>query len=839
MLNNPNGSETPVNLFDVENQQTTIATMQLPYVATYDDGTSFIFTDTNINTYSIVISGTKTLQEVVELLNGLNIPSCRFSQSTDNTTYNYIYSISNTTIMTQVEVTDAVNHIVETSTISNADGIYDNGLSGIGATLTLNSNWQNLTNGILICCAYDKIYKSEDYGHTWNSVYQSDSIANYFNAVSYLGNGVVLVGSELGDILRSTDNGITWSIVTNAGTSVRFILYIGQDTVFYSKSGGAGAGQAGVYKSVDAGATWNPITIPTVTGVVDYALRLSYANNRVFIGVGSATAGSQAVWYSDGDYSTIGATWTKADVDIANHSQFQAVYSVATLENDVVLASSYGGLSYGGNIFKSTDGGVTFPNTILVDSTINVIFQVTYIGGDGICLCGGGSGAGDGNIYRSTNYGNTWTKIEIDTNLDDCFCFSNMGNGTVICGVSNDATPTDGDVYISTDWGLTWTKYDLNYYKVSSIAFLGNGLTGTIQDAFKIDDTSTLVFGSFGINKTIDGGSTWFNIATTPLDPMYSARFWNSLIGVCVGANGNIQKTTDGGVTWSVQTSGTLQDLFSITMISSTVYWACGRQGVILNTTDGGSTWSIQTSGTIEYLYSIYGVSANVAYACGNNSTLLKTTDGGTTWSPLTSGVVCDFRSVKMTTTMTGFVCGNGGNIIKTTNAGSSWSSTVTDISHNFNEIGVVDSSTIYIVGDGGLLAKTTNTGSSWSTTELNTTENLNGIYVLGVQGLIVGNNGVIFQYIEPNCFDSAISVNDRLLVQNQSDQTQNGVYVVTSVGSINIVLTRATDYDEPSQLEGATISVTNGAVFGGKDFEMTTTPPLTIGTSNILWTEI
>ena len=58
------------------------------------------------------------------------------------------------------------------------------------------------------------------------------------------------------------------------------------------------------------------------------------------------------------------------------------------------------------------------------------------------------------------------------------------------------------------------------------------------------------------------------------------------------------------------------------------------------------------------------------------------------------------------------------------------------------------------------------------------------------------------------------LSVNDRVLVKNQTSALQNGIYIVTDVGSIstNWVLTRASDYDVIAQtIRGDTIAIING----------------------------
>lgn len=61
--------------------------------------------------------------------------------------------------------------------------------------------------------------------------------------------------------------------------------------------------------------------------------------------------------------------------------------------------------------------------------------------------------------------------------------------------------------------------------------------------------------------------------------------------------------------------------------------------------------------------------------------------------------------------------------------------------------------------------------------------------------------------------------LNDRLLIKNQSDPTQNGSYSLTTVGVVGVtqaVLTRTTDFDQPMDVDGAIFSIVNGGTNGG-----------------------
>jgi hypothetical protein len=75
-----------------------------------------------------------------------------------------------------------------------------------------------------------------------------------------------------------------------------------------------------------------------------------------------------------------------------------------------------------------------------------------------------------------------------------------------------------------------------------------------------------------------------------------------------------------------------------------------------------------------------------------------------------------------------------------------------------------------------------------------------------------------------------ALSVDDRVLVKDQTTQTNNGIYLVKS-GSWE----RSTDANAATELTNAVVSVLEGTANGQSTFRQTTTS-ITLGSSNIVW---
>ena len=91
------------------------------------------------------------------------------------------------------------------------------------------------------------------------------------------------------------------------------------------------------------------------------------------------------------------------------------------------------------------------------------------------------------------------------------------------------------------------------------------------------------------------------------------------------------------------------------------------------------------------------------------------------------------------------------------------------------------------------------------------------------------------------------VSAADRVLIYSQTTQTQNGIYVVTDVGSgaTNWVLTRASDADTyvinsaAGLSEGSTVFVQQGATGAGETYTCNTSGTITFGTTNITFVQI
>ena len=120
------------------------------------------------------------------------------------------------------------------------------------------------------------------------------------------------------------------------------------------------------------------------------------------------------------------------------------------------------------------------------------------------------------------------------------------------------------------------------------------------------------------------------------------------------------------------------------------------------------------------------------------------------------------------------------------------------------------------------------------------TVVNLTTIYVNGLSGVgaTLTNSGTQTALVIDGV---TLAAGNRVLVKDQTAALQNGIYTVTNIGSstTNWVLTRAADFDSPSQIaRGDVVNVISGTVNAVTSW-MLTSSVATVGTDSITFAEL
>ncbi len=360
-----------------------------------------------------------------------------------------------------------------------------------------------------------------------------------------------------------------------------------------------GTAQGGIWKSTDDGVTWSPITDFLGSLAVGSITILNAAHTTttatIYLGTGEAN-GSGDSYAGVGIYKSIdsGATWTGP----FGSAQFfgRTVSSIAIDRNDptIMLATTASGIFGTGaaqpavlaprGLYRSTDSGMTWTCTTCGAGTdsnrYNNVVQDPVIATTWFAAgwqSGLGAGTLNGGVIKSTDNGLTWTQVGGTGSLPAAAAA--WGRATIaVAKAPADATATyyvgnsftnagqnPGRIYKSIDGGVNWVLLPA-----------ANGYCGGQcfydQPVFAQPDDPTIVYhGGAGavasagatranVRRSTDGGTTFVDImisadASTAVhsdthyilsDPVTPTTLW-------VASDGGIWRSSDRGTNYATR----------------------------------------------------------------------------------------------------------------------------------------------------------------------------------------------------------------------------------------------------------------------------------------------
>ncbi|HZW38654.1 MAG TPA: T9SS type A sorting domain-containing protein [Ignavibacteriaceae bacterium] len=343
-------------------------------------------------------------------------------------------------------------------------------------------------------------------------------------------------------------------------------------------------------------------------------------------------------------------------------------------------------------IIKTTDGGTSWFNQIDSFFSNDINFINEKIGYFRSNING---------IWKTEDGGNNWINI----NPEPYSTLFYLNEDIVFAGGRNLISTTDG--------GLSWgTLFDSSKYTIKKVWC--NDINNIIILTYYIVYTSYDYYTYYQIFKTSNGGIDWEQVegAYPSLVTLNDIYFVDEKTGFIAaheteyGGPGGIQKTTDGGNTWFHLLNGAYYKIFFIKKYEG---YAIDGSGYYWKTIDNGETWE-RYSDTYK-LVSFSFVNEQLGFNVFNWS-IRKTTNGGEDWIDLSNWIdMGRVMDVDFFDENIGIAVGDSG-ILRTTNKGIKWEK-VFDC--NFLEdICIIDNKNSFVIDLYTTILKTTDAGLTW-----------------------------------------------------------------------------------------------------------------------------
>ncbi len=346
-----------------------------------------------------------------------------------------------------------------------------------------------------------------------------------------------------------------------------------------------GAVGGGLWKTVDGGLNWKPVTDGQLTSSSVGAVAVAETNpDVVYIGTGETQLRGN-IMQGDGVYKSIdgGETWEPMGL---RDTQAIARIRVHPTDPDTVFVAALGhpfGPNRERGIFRSRDGGVSWDKVLyasdraggadlIIDrknpdilyASIWEVYRTPWK------MWGGG---GDSGLWKSTDGGDSWTELTNKPGMAE----KPVGKiGITVSPVNPDrlwaiVESAEGGVFRSDDAGDSWTRVNSDR-KLRQRAFYYSRIYADPKDENTVYALNT------GFYKSSDGGETFDVTIKVPhgdnhdlwIDPNNPLRMANANDG-----GGNV--SINGGESWTDQDFPTSQ-LYHIMVTNDFPYHVCGAQ---------------------------------------------------------------------------------------------------------------------------------------------------------------------------------------------------------------------------------------------------------------------
>ncbi len=345
-----------------------------------------------------------------------------------------------------------------------------------------------------------------------------------------------------------------------------------------------GVCNGGVWKTTDAGRTWQPIFDDQPTGSIGWVALAPSNANIIYVGSGEGLPRPD-LSTGDGIYKSTdaGKTWTH--LGLRDGQQIPKI--VVDPRNPNRLFVAVLGHPYGPNaergIYRSTDGGQSFQKVLFKDENTggkdvdidpanpDIIYATMWEQRQGPWENGVWGGA-TGGIFKSTDGGTSWKPImqgipDGFSQAELAIAPSNPRRLYATVGASAGA-----GIFRSDDAGETWTR-----------ATTDNRIPGRIDEAVPVvfpKDPDSLLVTNVVTYKSTDGGKTWTPFKGAPGGDDYQNAWINPNDPniILLASDQGAVVSLNGGQSWSSWYNQPTAQLYHVMADNAFPYRVCGGQ---------------------------------------------------------------------------------------------------------------------------------------------------------------------------------------------------------------------------------------------------------------------
>ena len=433
-----------------------------------------------------------------------------------------------------------------------------------------------------------RIFRSSDNGSNWTLVYNSTILSLVIASLSSTPDGSILAGTDGAGILKSTDNGNTWTSTSLVTNTIRSFVISENNSIL-------AATNSGIYKSNDNGDNW-VLSNSGLTTTNTYAL-LKNTSGTIF-----CTAGISKIFKSTDN----GSNWLETGSGLPS----SVIYSLGSNSSNVLFSGTISGL------YKSTDDGSSW----IADSLQNKFIRwVAFNSSDD--LFAGTAGEG---IYRSDQGSSVYEVI--NTGLKNTFinAMTFALNGDFYAGTNNNR------FYKSSDLGINWLDISDHLIVFNSPARVLSLLTYPNGD---------IIAGTFnqGIFRTTNNGDYWLHeLSGLTTYNIYSLAL-DRQANILAGSTSKLYKSANFGQDWEAIDNGQINYNIQDIAVNSLghIFVATNGGGVFRSTNDGNSWTQINNGFIYNYAFAIAIKENDDIFVTGEMTGIYRSTDNGDTWTSM------------------------------------------------------------------------------------------------------------------------------------------------------------------------------------------------------------